>query len=109
MLRVCIACPNRFIICFYIIIKQIKIDYSTREYANAVPNQIILYVGTSVDNLRKVGELSATKNNLPKKGGVWTDDSEQNVDMPQFSVGRQEISLIRVSFLSSANGTQIKT
>ena len=88
--------------------KQIKIDYSTREYANAVPNQIILYVGTSVDNLRKVGELSATKNNLPKKGGVWTDDSEQNVDMPQFSVGRQEISLIRVSFLSSANGTQIK-
>jgi hypothetical protein len=43
--------------------KQIKIDYSTREYANAVPNQIILYVGTSVDNLRKVGELSATKNN----------------------------------------------
>lgn len=28
--------------------------------------------------------------------------------MPQFSVGRQEISLIRVSFLSSANGTQIK-
>lgn len=29
--------------------------------------------------------------------------------MPQFSVGRQEISLIRVSFLSSANGTQIKT
>lgn len=42
------------------------------------------------------------------KGGVWTDDSEQNVDMPQFSVGRQEISLIRVSFLSSANGTQIK-
>ena len=88
--------------------KPIKIDYSTREYANAVPNQIILYVGTSVDNLRKVGELSATKNNLPKKGGVWTDDSEQNVDMPQFSVGRQEISLIRVSFLSSANGTQIK-
>lgn len=88
--------------------KQIKIDYSTREYANAVPNQIILYVGTDVDNLRKVGELSVTKNNLPKKGGVWTDDPEQNVDMPQFSVGRQEISLIRVSFMSSANGTQVK-
>ena len=88
--------------------KQIKIDYSTREYANAVPNQIMLYVGTDVDNLRKVGELSVTKNNLPKKGGVWTDDPEQNVDMPQFSVGRQEISLIRVSFMSSANGTQVK-
>lgn len=89
--------------------KQIKIHYSTREYANAVPNQIILYAGTNVDDLRKVGELSATKNNLPKKGGVWTDGLEQNVDMPQFSIGRQQISLIRVSFLSSANGTQIKT
>ncbi len=89
--------------------KQIKIDYSTREYANAVPNQIILYAGTSADDLKKVGELSTTKNNLPKKGGVWTDDPEQNADMPQFSVGRRQISLIRVSFMSSANGTQIKS
>lgn len=89
--------------------KQIKIDYSTREYANAVPNQIVLYAGTNADDLKKVGELSATKNNLPKKGGVWTDEEELEVDMQQFSVGRRKISLIRVSFLSSANGTQVKS
>ena len=88
--------------------KQIKIDYSTRKHANAVPNQIILYAGTNVENLRKIGELSATNNNLPKQGGVWTSQEDLHVDMSQFSLGRQQVSLIRVSFMSSANGSQIK-
>lgn len=82
--------------------RRVAIDYATRSENNAVPNSIIIYAGTNKDNLRKVGELSRIKDNLPVGKNEWTQN------LPQFSLGRQEATLIRISILSSYGGSSVK-
>lgn len=78
--------------------RQLHLDYATRDYANAVPYTIVVYAGTSANDLRPIGELTKNKNNLPVAGATWTKD------LPNFSLGRTESSYIRISFLESKTG-----
>lgn len=79
--------------------QQLHLDYATRDYANAVPTTIVIYAGTSADDLRPVGELTKNKNNLPIAGATWTEN------LPNFSLGRTSSTLIRISFLESSKGS----
>ena len=73
--------------------KQISLDYTTRKSdGNAVPNHIVIYAGTSVSNLQKVGELKRIEDGLPTTGN--TQYSSKNFSL------KSETTLLRLAILS---------
>ena len=73
--------------------KQISLDYTTRKSdGNAVPNHIVIYAGTSISNLQKVGELKRIEDGLPTTGN--TQYSSKNFSL------KGETTLLRLAILS---------
>lgn len=83
--------------------KFLSLNYATRDYANAVPNHIAVYVGASSESLKKIGELKREENNLPVDGCKWigNTDNEETAQLPVFSLKGENAKLVRIAFLSS--------
>ena len=82
-------------------------NYQPRNWPNAVPNEIVVYAGTSEDDLKKIGGLKFDDNMLPFEKDTWIGRSsfEDKSKMLLFRLEESGLSLIRLSFLSNRDKT----
>ena len=82
-------------------------NFQPRSWPNAVADEIVVYAGTSKDDLKKVGGLKFDDNMLPFGKDTWIGrvNSEDKTKMSLFILEESGVSLIRLSFLSSRDKT----
>lgn len=82
-------------------------NYLPRNWPNAVPNEIVVYAGTSNDDLKKIGELKYEDNQLPFADKTWIGRvSEEDLSkLSLYSLKESGATLVRLSFISSRDKT----
>lgn len=82
-------------------------NYLPRSWPNSVPNAIVVYAGTSKDDLQKIGELKYEENQLPYADKTWIGrvNPEDKSKLSLFRLKESGASLVRLSFLSSRDKT----
>lgn len=90
--------------------KFLSLNYATRGYANAVPNHIAVYVGESLEVLKKIGELKREENNLPIDICRWIGnlDTEDKTKLIVFPLRGESAKFVRIAFLSSYDNISSK-
>lgn len=83
----------------YSVTKQVAFEYATRKSdGDAVPNHIVIYAGTSKDDIRIIGELKRAEDQLPITGDTWFKSKN-------FSLGGGDdaVTFLRLAILSQYN------
>lgn len=85
------------------LLQVFSFNYLPRSYANAVPNEIVIYAGTSKDDLKKIGKLTYDDNKLPYADKTWIGrvNPEDKSKLSLYKLEESGVTIVRLSFFSS--------